>query len=311
MEPPRTLNPSRSATASGPATRSLTVVCTSGLGNRLRVLVSGVALAETSSRAFGMVWPRTRHCAASFGELFAGDWSMTDVDAFDEAWSQYRVRGWPAGHPPVPVDDPRHDVVILTGDWLLRPGDPRTPPAIGARYAALLDQVEPLPALAERVEHFRARNFQPTMIGVHLQRGDFLRHRPDVSGNTLEAMAALDRFLAGSPDAGILLCTDNGAPDPETGQARTEGIAARFRARYGARVVTPAPRSLDRRTTEGIQDALVELLLLRATDMVVGTAGSSFSRLAVFGRAVPHLMVEGGSPGYRAIDHALQLTGVQ
>jgi hypothetical protein len=311
MEQPRNPIPSRSVTATGPATRSLTVVCTSGLCNRLRVLVSGVALAEASGRTFVMVWPRTRHCAAAFGELFAGDWSVTDVDVLDEAWSQYEVLGWPAGSPPVPVEDPRRDVVILTNNWLLRPANAEAPPGLVARYAALLDRIEPLPALAERIESFRARHFRPTMIGVHLRRGDFLRHRPEVSGNTAPAMAALDRFLAGSPSAGILLCTDDGAPDPETGRTRTEGVAERFRARYGDRVVSAVPRSLDRRTTEGVQDALVELELLRATDMFVGTAGSSFSTLAVFGRAVPHLMVEGGLPGYRRIDRALRLTGVK
>ena len=55
-------------------------------------------------------------------------------------------------------------------------------------------------------------------------------------------------------------------------------------------VVTPKPRSLDRHTPEAIEDALIDLWLLRSTDFFVGTVGSSFSEMAMFGRAVPAII---------------------
>lgn len=44
------------AAASDGATSTLTVFSTGGLGNRLRTLLSGTALAEASGRTFTMIW---------------------------------------------------------------------------------------------------------------------------------------------------------------------------------------------------------------------------------------------------------------
>jgi hypothetical protein len=132
------------------------------------------------------------------------------------------------------------------------------------------------------------------MIGVHLRRGDFTRHRPDTVANEHAAIRVVDQWLNAVPDAGILLCTDDGATVP-LDQSTTvyEGLHEKFEKRYGSRVVWTTPRSLDRRTPEAIQDGLVDFLLLRATDFFVGTEGSSFSRLAAYGRSVPTMMARG------------------
>jgi hypothetical protein len=66
-------------------------------------------------------------------------------------------------------------------------------------------------------------------------------------------------------------------------------------ARYGPRVVATVPRTLDREAPAAIQDAVVDLWLLRATQLLVGTRGSSFSGLALFGREVPHALVGGAT----------------
>jgi hypothetical protein len=47
-------------------------------------------------------------------------------------------------------------------------------------------------------------------------------------------------------------------------------------------MVSTVPRSLDRHSVESIQDALVDLQLLRATQMVVGTTDSSTSPTSRF-----------------------------
>jgi hypothetical protein len=55
-------------------------------------------------------------------------------------------------------------------------------------------------------------------------------------------------------------------------------------------LVWMSPRSLDRQTPEAVQDALVDLWLLRSTDYFVGTYRSSFSEMAVVGRSIPHIL---------------------
>ena len=50
--------------------RTLTVGAGAGLTARLRILISGMALAEATQRQFRMLWPLTSHCAAPFNSLF-------------------------------------------------------------------------------------------------------------------------------------------------------------------------------------------------------------------------------------------------
>jgi hypothetical protein len=205
------------------------------------------------------------------------------------------------------LSDPRLDITIGLNGWLIPLGR-SSPAALRSRVVALMDELEPCPPVRARIAAFRARHFHPSTVGVHLRRGDFLRHRPDVVGNTPQAMEAVDRFLAVAPRARIFLCTDDGARDQK--QARLEGVHAIFRARYGEQVVSTTPRSLERHTVEGVQDALVDLWLLRETSMMVGTRGSSFSDLAVFGRDVPYAMVGGASGRYERFYRLARVTGV-
>jgi hypothetical protein len=288
---------------------TLTVFSSSGLANRLRVLVSGLAVAEASGRTFRMLWPRTVTCAAAFRELFTGDWPVTDVDRPEPGWGAFYIRPHLASRS-VSIDDPRPEIFIGASHWLVDVKATSAQPELRARCAELLGQLEPLPDLAVRVAEFRRRHFRPTMVGVHLRRGDFHRHRPDTVGNTAAALTAVEGFLAATPDAGILLCTDDGAADPRTRQARREGVREILRGRFGDRVVFTSPRSLDRGTPHGVQDALVDLWLLRSTQMIVGTRASSFSGLAAFGRNVPVRMVAGPAPPYRPIEWLVRVSGV-
>jgi hypothetical protein len=107
----------------------------------------------------------------------------------------------------------------------------------------------------------------------------------------------------------IGLCTDDGALD--RGTSLPEGVTRLFVARYGARMVSTVPRSLDRHSVESIQDALVDLQLLRVAQMVVGTTDSSFSRLAAFGRNVPCVLVGRNTRRDGRVDRLVRVTGVR
>ncbi len=274
---------------------TLTVFCGGGLCNRLMVLASGVIVAEASGRAFTMLWPRTPACAAGFHQLFESGWPVTDVAGLERSLWSLNIRD---RHLPLPdlFNDPRPEIVLGHSYWLLRPWMYPEHAPLHARCAGILTRLEPLPELADRVREFRARHFRATMIGLHLRRGDYHNRRPELCGNTTAAMAAVDRFLADMPDAGILLATDDGAGDPRAGPTPYEGVRETLGKRYGARVVQTEPRTLDRRTPDAIQDALVDLWLLRSTHAFVGTPVSTFSELAVFGREVPRVLVPGATP---------------
>lgn len=292
-----------------PSAKTLTVFCRQGLSNRLRVLTSGMALAEDGARRFKMLWPITPDCAVPYADLFANPLSVETVDAAAVAGLP-SISGWPAQFPDLRSDQAQ-DVVIGYVSWLFAPAFAERDTPLIERSAAIFADLAPIPSISARVTQFRNDHFRPTMIGVHLRRGDMRILRPDTVNNALLAMAAVDRYLAQFPDAGILLCTDDGAVNQRNGhKTRHEGIREQFVRRYGARVVWPAPRSLDRREPLAIQDAVADLWLLRATDAMVGTAGSSFSDMAAFGRNAPYLAVGSATPGYRILEKVLRISGL-
>ena len=160
-----------------------------------------------------------------------------------------------------------------------------------------MNELQPLPQIVEKVDRLREAHCRPEMIGVHLRRGDYVALRPDKTHNTDKAIEATDAFLEQHPTAGILLCTDE-----ETTTHSGDGeVRQRFAARYGDRLVQTAPSTYDRSDPAAIEDALVDLWLLRGTTAFVGSDYSGFSELAVFGRDVPHRMVGDGSAAWKRL----------
>jgi hypothetical protein len=214
--------------------------------------------------------------------------------------------------PPLPDLLTANDAHLVVGHptWLIKPESYPAHEALRPRCAELLQMLQPVAMIREQVESFRTRHFRRTVIGVHLRRGDHLRSRPDMTGNTASALAEVDRLLTLLPDAGIFLSTDDGAVHQHTGELRREGVKELFAAHYGERLCFTTPRSLDRREPAAIQDALVDLLLLRQTDAFVGTLSSSFSEMAIFGRVVPAALLGVPLPGYRRVQWLSQVTGL-
>jgi len=65
--------------------------------------------------------------------------------------------------------------------------------------------------------------------------------------------------------------------------------------------VQTAPSTYDRSDPVAIEDALVDLRLLRSTTALVGSDYSGFSELAVFGREVPYRMVGDDSAAWKRL----------
>lgn len=278
--------------------RTLTVTCPAGMSNRLRVLLSGKALAEATGREFAMQWTPSVACGALYPQLFRNQWNVRADIFFDAQHAVDLTRvAWEEFPDLFSVSDPA--LFVQNYGWIIRPARYSHHLEIQTRGYELLRELEPIPALAQRVQEFRAKFFRPIMIGAHLRRGDHIKSRPDVTGNLAAVMKQIDEWLEEKSDAGILLCTDDGARDPYSGRAMPyENVADKFVQRYGARVVFTKPSSLDRRSPQAIQDGLMDLWLLRATDFFVGTVGSSFSELAVFGRSIPFQQIAVGTPAY-------------
>jgi len=172
-----------------------------------------------------------------------------------------------------------------------------------------LAALEPVLELAAQIDDFQRRHFRPYMIGVHLRRGDFVAVRPHVAGNTDQAMACVDQVMLQEPDAGILLCTDDGELRPDGTVTPKEGVVEKFRNRYGERVVLATAREAG--NVRDSHAALFDLVLLRRTQAFVGTYSSSFSDVASVGRDIPKWFVAGGVESYRRFDALLRYSGLQ
>lgn len=292
-------------------TRALVLISHQGLCNRLKVLLSGLVVAETTHRAFTMHWTPTRTCAARFDQLFQNAWNITpERAAFADDALDFSLTPWDKF--PDLLASTKPNLKIQHFGWLLRPAlYPHHAPYM-AQCAKKFVELEPRVEIQERIESFQQQFFRARMVGVHLRRGDFVTARPNVVNNLSGAMDALERFLAQAPNAGIFLCTDDGAPHASTRKpTRAEGVAARFVERFGERVVSTTPRTLDRDKPEAIQDALVDLWLLRRTDYFVGTHASSFSEMASWGRAIPTVLTSAPLPHYQPLEQFFVWSGIQ
>lgn len=289
------------------APRRLTLFSNGGLSNRLKVMVSGQVLAEACGAELSVLWPLSGTCKCPYERLFLAD-SRVRVVAADATRGLPLVFGWGAAPPDLLAS--RGDVTLGYMSWLVRPDLYPAHAPLQERLGPALGALEPAPSIAERVARFVADHFRDEMIGVHLRRGDFHGARADVCGNTEAALGEVGRALAANPNAGIFLATDDGARTFGEGAVVHEGVRAIMRRRFGERVVFTTPRSLDRDTPEAIEDALVDLLLLRRTDAIIGTAMSSFSELAAFGRGVPLTMTAGASERMLRVERFVRRAGL-
>ena len=103
------------------------------------------------------------------------------------------------------------------------------------------------------------------MIGVQIRRGDFVKF--DQAVKLERYINATERALAACPDAGVFLASD-GAPKE----------LAPFLSQFSQKLNFQATVQRDR--LEGVQDALVDLILLSKCDRLVITPLSSFGELA-------------------------------
>ncbi|MBP1464232.1 hypothetical protein EYB53_000790 [Candidatus Chloroploca sp. M-50] len=284
--------------------RTLVVTSPHGLGNRLRPLLSGMVLAEASQRHFSFLWTRTAACGAGFHDLFKNDWQVQEVtpgvvDALPT---------WPRLPDVLADDEPK--LTIRTPYWLLTPSCHPAHPALMSRCAELLAELQPIPEIARKVTEFQASHFRPRMIGVHLRRGDFTVVRRWQANNLGSSFHAVDKLLARWPDAGVLLCSDDITPENSGQSLPTTGVHAAYQRRYGPHLIVRRPSSLDRSTVGGVQEALVDLWLLRSVDAFVGTLDSSFSDVASFERQVPIFWAEPDDWRYQLLAWLLMQTGI-
>lgn len=247
-----------------------------GLGNRLRALVGYRALADMQDRPFLLCWERHHHCAANFDDIF--DTGQVDLIS-RRSMEKLRKAG---------------AAIESDTSWFTRIG--RTHNHGGgqehefvARSMRYLTSVRLKPDLASIVAEQSEALQLDVVLGLHVRYTDNINAFSAGNGPFEDSRTSrLDGFLdcvdgltRETSTEKFFLATDN----PEVEQL--------FRIRYGTRVLTYGkqfrrPRTRFRRLwlssqgsrTSSVQDAAVEMFLLAACQVLVGTYFSSFSTLA-------------------------------
>lgn len=235
--------------------RKLLLQVRSGLANRLRTLLSAQLLAERFGRRLHLVWRPDEACGAAWRDLFEDP--IDEVAALPEgtrvmngADLQALHRALASAHSTVSVSDIRS---------LLR-GPSRH------RAAGRLETLEPSEKVRRSVDSV-VGHFSGEVMGVHVRRVDFARYLWG-KGAALPGLEQYYEHLDGWHGQ-FYLATDGG-PDVEL----------EFRRRYGDRLIVQAKSAQGRDSVAAIREALVDLLVLRQCDRLVGTKYSSFTSLA-------------------------------
>lgn len=271
---------------------------TNGLCNRLRVVSSFAALARRSNRELRVCWTTGRGWSdEDLEDLFENRFARISADEFEHAcedalclhdlvavdgvgglsqtWSDADVRGLGAV-----FDTSSHSVVTY---WGFRPCQELLAPEHRRRmlrgfdrdFEAELRAWRPVRAIRDRVAQL-ADAFGEEAVGVHIRRGDAIRHPRLAEEYRRSSDAAfitrMDRIVRSRPSSCFFLATD------------CLDTQRRFEDRYGSRILTnPDKRfvpSISGAPKANQHDAVVDLFALARTRTILGSHYSTFSTTA-------------------------------
>jgi hypothetical protein len=283
-----------------------------GLCNRLTVVSSFAALARRCNRELYLCWAASPGWSDEdmedlfenrFSRLSAEDFeqasttalclhrqvTVTGVGGLSEAWKSVNGLGLDAV-----FDSSAYPVVSYRGfrpcQDLLAPSDRRRLlPGFGRDFEDELRAWRPVRTIRDRVAEV-AGAFSSETVGVHIRRGDAMRHPrlAEQYGRSSDAafMARMDRIVRSRPSRSFFLATD--CPDTQR----------RFQDRYGSLILTNADKrfvpSIYRAPKANQHDAVIDLFALARTRTILGNYYSTFSgTAAALGGAQLKVVVDG------------------
>jgi hypothetical protein len=132
----------------------------------------------------------------------------------------------------------------------------------------------PIDELATKIASFSKQHFRSNMIGVHVRLGDksgWTRNLPKID----QYFEAIDNQA--TRRCAIFLATDDGCDEKDS------EVISQFKKKYG-KMLTYRPKCSIMRDMAGIQDAFIDLWLLRKCNRLIGTTTSTYSLTAGLGR---------------------------
>lgn len=258
-----------------------------GLCNRLRVVLSALALSHDYDGQIRIEWGATDECKAWFEELFV-PLNSGRLTICHRHWWTYPSRkahlhlprlmrcllGYTCQHDdfkPRSADDV-HNMLETHRKVYISSGNTLTP------YPAdCLRRLKPRIELQQRIDQI-CNQFADHTIGVHIRRTDNTKSKAE---SPLSAfIKAMKREVAADGDVRFFLATDEAE------------VKAELKSLFPKRIITQE-LPLQRHTLEGMQGALVDLWCLASTQSILGSYWSSFSDAAAEIGHIPLTVVRG------------------
>ncbi len=254
-----------------------------GLGNRLRAIASGAAIAEATDRELVIIWEPDAHCECHFGDLFdyrgavlarsfAGLTAACGMDFITYMELEANCRKYRRIHPGRGEDFYARTAYVLN-----------SPDSNPQAENSFLQRLEPVEAVLDLVSSVRSPN--DVAVHVRMAGGDGFEHLPYETPDNWKKSShrKIKRWRRKSHFSNFMARID---------QLTSEGRADRiflaadqvetydeFYRRYGNRVAC-LKRELYDRSTEQLIYALADALLLGRAPLLLGSTWSSFSELA-------------------------------
>lgn len=134
---------------------------------------------------------------------------------------------------------------------------------------------QPLPELQQRIGAIIS-GFSAHTVGIHIRRTDNL---PSIHKSATENfVSAMREELHKNPDTLFYLATDDAMEE------------AHLRNFFPDRILANTNKDLSRDSLRGMQDALIDLYCLAATDKIIGSFYSSFTDIAADMHHIPKMI---------------------
>ena len=256
--------------------KSLVVYPKCGLANRLRAVASASILAECTGRTLFVNWSRSGECNVEWEELFLNQIEKhpfppssfkIGVDLYDDIiipMSLYRetprlaLRG-------------ESDLVAVHTCRNFRPEE-MTNEAHEEAKSLFYRKLRPIDTVQKTISDIQKRYFDGhDVIGVHIRRKDhlnFLKKDHRLVSPTGLFLEAMENILHANPATKFFLATDD---------EHEENLIRRL---FHNAVIVHEKGGSGRNTTKGMQDALVDWVLLSKTSRIIASYASSFSQEA-------------------------------
>ena len=254
-----------------------------GLGNRLRAIASAAAIAQATERELVIIWEPDAHCECHFGDLFDYEGAVMARSFADMA----AACGMDFVTYMELEANSRKDkrIHLRKGeDFYARTAYVLNSPDSDHRVENhFLQRLKPVEAVHDLVSSVRS----PNDVAVHVRMvgGEGFEHLPYEAPDNWKKSShkKIARWRRKSHFSNFIARIDQLAGEGRAGRIFLAADQAEtydnFHGRYGDRVAC-LPRTLYDRSTEQLEYALADALLLGRAPFLLGSTWSSFSELA-------------------------------